>query len=331
MVERAPDCGAVGVRVEAQVAEPARDCLGTGERGSRSMLAGMTRIAFVGVGTMGRPMAANLLAAGHELVACDVDPAGAASLGIPLVPTPARAARDAEVAIMSLPSPAAVEEVAVGSSGLLAGVSRDAVVIDMSTSPPSLARRLAAAFEDAGVDFLDAPVSGGPAGAEAATLAIMVGGRREAFERARPVLEAMGSLIELVGDTGAGQAVKLCNNLIVGVTMAAMSEACDLLERERIDPAQAFEVFTRSTGDSSVLRRRFPLPGVRPEHPASNGYEPLFRLDLLRKDLALALEFAAEHGIEAPVTEIAARAYDAALEAGLGGLDYSAVYRARRP
>ena len=141
----------------------------------------------------------------------------------------------------------------------------------------------------------------------------------------------MGSLVELVGAAGAGQAVKLCNNLIVGVTMAAMCEACALLEQEGIDPAQAFEVFTRSTSDSSVLRRRFPIGGVRPEHPSSKGYEPLFRLDLLRKDLALALELAAEHGVPVTVTEVAAGVYDDALEAGLGGLDYSAVYRARRP
>jgi 3-hydroxyisobutyrate dehydrogenase len=198
----------------------------------------------------------------------------------------------------------------------------------MSTSPPSLARRLAEALDKAGIDFLDAPVSGGPAGAKAATLAIMVGGPAEVFERCRPLLEAMGTLVERVGGHGAGQAVKLCNNLIVGCTMAAMAEACAVLEREGIDARQAYEVFTRSTSDSSVLRRRFPVPGVEPEHPASRGYEPLFRLDLLVKDLGLALELAAEHGVEAKVGEAAARAYDAALAAGLGALDYSAVYLA---
>jgi 3-hydroxyisobutyrate dehydrogenase len=158
----------------------------------------------------------------------------------------------------------------------------------------------------------------------------MVGGRPEAFERVRPVLQAMGSLVELVGAPGAGQAVKLCNNLIVGATMAAMSEACAMLEREGIDAAQAYEVFTRSTSDSSVMRRRFPLAGVRPEHPASRGFAPLFRLDLLCKDLALALELGAEHGIELPVTAVTARAYEAALEAGLGAFDYSAVHLAPR-
>jgi 3-hydroxyisobutyrate dehydrogenase len=201
----------------------------------------------------------------------------------------------------------------------------------MSTSPPSLARRLAGALGEHGVEFLDAPVSGGPTGAEAATLAIMVGGKPEVFERARPVLAALGSRVEHVGGHGAGQTVKLCNNLIVASTMAAMSEACALLDREGIDPVQAYEVFTSSTSESSVMRRRFPLPGVRPEHPASRGYEPLFRLDLLRKDIALALELAAEHGVSVPMTSTAAELYDAALAAELGDLDYSAVHLLTKP
>jgi 3-hydroxyisobutyrate dehydrogenase len=203
-------------------------------------------------------------------------------------------------------------------------------VIDMSTSPPALARSLAERLAGQNVAFLDAPVSGGPMGAEAGTLAIMVGGEAGVFERCRPLLEAMGSLVEHVGGHGAGQAVKLCNNLVVACTMAALAEACRVLEREGIDPAQAYDVLTRSTGDSAVLRRRFPLPGARPEHPASRDYEPLFRLDLLAKDLSLALELAAEDGVEAPLGRTAAEAYAAALEAGLGALDYSAVYLSTR-
>lgn len=289
----------------------------------------MARVAFIGLGTMGRPMARHLIDAGHEVVACDTDPARAATLGGATAATPAEAAREAEVAIVSLPSPAAVEEVVLGPDGLVSGLHPGGVVVDMSTSPPSLARRLAAELEPRGVEFLDAPVSGGPTGAEAASLSIMVGGRLEVFQRCRPLLEAMGSLVEHVGGHGAGQSVKLANNLIVACTMAAISEACAVLEREGIDPRQAYEVFSRSTSDSTVLRRRFPVPGVRPEHPASRDYEPLFRLDLLVKDLGLALELAAEHGVAAPVAAAAARAYDAALEAGLGVLDYSAVHLAR--
>jgi 3-hydroxyisobutyrate dehydrogenase-like beta-hydroxyacid dehydrogenase len=290
----------------------------------------MARIAFVGIGTMGLPMARHLVAGGHDVVACDADPGRAALLGTAVAVTPAAAAAGAEVAIMSLPSPAIVEEVALERGGLAEGLARGAVAVDMSTSPPALARRLAAGFGERGVEFLDAPVSGGPVGAEAGTLAIMVGGTEAAFARCRDVLGAMGGLVEHVGGHGAGQAVKLANNLVVGCTMAALSEGCAILEREGIDPAQAYEVLTRSTSDSAVMRRRFPIGGVRPEHPSSNDYAPLFRLDLLRKDLALALELAESHGVDAAVGEIAARAYDAALEAGLGALDYSAVHLLRR-
>ena len=294
------------------------------------MLAPMSRVAFIGLGTMGLPMARNLVAAGHELVACDPAPGRVAAIGVPEAATAAEASSQAEVVVLSLPSPAVVEQVALGPGGVGEGARPGTVSIDMSTSPPALARRLADALSEKGIESLDAPVSGGPAGAEAATLAIMVGGKAEVFERCRPVLEALGKRVEPVGGHGAGQAVKLCNNLIVGSTMAAMSEACALLEREGIDPAQAYEVFTSSTSDSSVMRRRFPLPGVRPEHPASRDYEPLFRLDLLRKDLGLALELAEEHDAPMPMTRAAAELYDAALAAELGDLDYSAVHILKR-
>jgi 3-hydroxyisobutyrate dehydrogenase-like beta-hydroxyacid dehydrogenase len=125
--------------------------------------------------------------------------------------------------------------------------------------------------------------------------------------------------------------VKLCNNLVAACTMAAIGESCGILEREGIDPVQAYEVFTRATSDSSVLRRRFPIAGVRPEHPASREYAPLFRLDLLVKDLRLALALAAEHGVAADVLAGASRAYERALAAGHGGLDYSAVFLTQRP
>ena len=199
----------------------------------------------------------------------------------------------------------------------------------MSTSPPALARRLAAVLGEKGIEVLDAPVSGGPTGAEAATLAIMVGGQSETVERCRSLLEAMGS-VEHVGGHGAGQTVKLCNNLIVACTMAGMAEACRVLTEEGVDPVQAYEVFTRSTSDSSVMRRRFPLPGVRPEHPASRDYEAMFRLDLLVKDIRLALELAEQDGVEAPSVGRPLRAYESALDEGLGGLDYSAVVKAAR-
>lgn len=291
------------------------------------MLGVVARVAFIGLGTMGRPMAGHLVAAGHDVVACDASRDAAAALGTEVAATPAAAVAGADFVILSLPSPAIVEEVALGEAGILREARPGLTVVDMSTSPPALMRRLAAELASAGADFLDAPVSGGPTGAEAATLAIMVGGDAVVVERARPILELLGSRVEHVGGHGAGQTVKLANNLIVACTMAGMAEACRVLEREGVDPGQAYEVFTRSTSDSSVLRRRFPLPGVRPEHPASRDYEPMFRLDLLAKDLRLALELAADGDVTTPVGDAVARAYEAALEAGLGSLDYSAVIR----
>jgi 3-hydroxyisobutyrate dehydrogenase len=231
----------------------------------------------------------------------------------------------AAVAITSLPSPAAVEAVVreLGSAA-----APGTTVIEMSTSPPALERRLAAELEALGVDFLDAPVSGGPTGADAGTLAIMAGGRPDVFARCEPLLGILGSVVRLVGPAGAGQVVKLCNNLVVAGEMVALAEACAVLEREGVDPAVAYELFTSSTSDSSVLRRRFPLGGVRPEHPASDGFAPMFTLDLLRKDLVLGLELAAENGVDARLAQAALAAYDRAHEGGLGPLDYSAVYRA---
>jgi 3-hydroxyisobutyrate dehydrogenase len=291
----------------------------------------MSRVAFIGLGTMGLPMARNLLAAGHELVGVDVDPARAALLGTLVAPTPAEAAEASDVALLSLSSPAAVEEVVLGSDGLRAGARRGFVVVDMSTGPPELARTLAAELGRIGVDSLDAPVSGGPRGAETGSLTVMVGGSREAFAAGRPLLEELASLVVHVGPAGAGQAAKLCNNLIAGATMVAIAEACAVAEHEGIDPAVLYRLLTSSTGDSRVLRTRFPLVGVSPDHPASRDYEALFSLRLMAKDLDLALQLAAAHGVEAPVATASRERYRTAQERGAGALDYSAVYAALRP
>ncbi len=286
----------------------------------------MTCIAFIGLGTMGLPMATNLVAAGHIVVPVDSDPRRTRLLDAPAAATPAEAAEASEVGILSLPSPAAVEEVVLGPLGLGAGAPPGFAVVDMSTGPPALARRLANELGRTAIRFLDAPVSGGPRGAEAGTLTIMAGGTTEAFALLRPLLEELGSLVVHVGEAGAGQAAKLCNNLIAGATMAAIAEACAIASREGIAPAVLYDLLTSSTGDSRVLRTRFPVGGVATEHPASHAYEPLFSLALMAKDLDIALELAAEHGVEAPVASASRERYRDAQEQGLGGLDYSAVY-----
>jgi 3-hydroxyisobutyrate dehydrogenase len=278
----------------------------------------VTRVAFIGLGTMGLPMARNLVAAGHDVVGCDLDPTRAETLGAGIAATPAEAAAGAEIAILSLPAPEVVERVA-------AELPREVLLVDMSTGPPALARRLADTFDAA----LDAPVSGGPRGAESATLTIMVGGEAGHFARAEPVLRALGRPVH-VGGPGSGQAAKLCNNLIAGVTMAAIAEACALATAEGLDPRTLYDLLTTSTGDSRVLRTRFPLAGADPAHPVSSGYEPLFALDLIAKDLALAQALAAGHDLAAPLAEAALDQYHAAQAAGHGHLDYSAVYLAKR-
>jgi 3-hydroxyisobutyrate dehydrogenase len=155
----------------------------------------------------------------------------------------------------------------------------------------------------------------------------MVGGSEDAFARAEPLLDVVGALVVRVGGHGAGQAAKLCNNLVAGATMAAVAEACALAVAEGIDPGTLYRLLTASTGDSRVLRTRFPLPGVDAAHPASNGFAPLFALELMAKDLRLALELAERHALDAPVASAALERYQAAEHDGRGGLDYSAVYR----
>jgi 3-hydroxyisobutyrate dehydrogenase len=280
-------------------------------------------VAFAGLGRMGRLMSARLVAARHELRGFDIDP-DAHVEGVERHPTAREAARGAEVAITMLPSPDAVREVTLGRDGLAAGLAPGALCIDMSTAPPAVSRELAAVLAPRGVDVLDAPVSGGTIGAEAGTLTIMVGGEEVAVERARPVLAALGSLIVHVGDHGLGQAAKLCNNLCAGVNMAAIAQACALARREGLEPALLYELMASSTGDSRVLRTRFPAR-VGHSTPAANGFAPMFTIDLMEKDLGLAQELAAAHGLDAEPLAAALALYRRAQAEGHGSLDYSAV------
>jgi 3-hydroxyisobutyrate dehydrogenase len=273
-------------------------------------------------------MARRLLDAGHEVIVCDPadEPVAAiCALGSRRATDPAGAAAAAEVTITSLPTPQVLESAMLDGRGVLAGARPGSTVIDTSTSPPGLARRLAEVGARRGVDVLDAPVTGGPRGAQAGTLTIMVGGDREVFARVLPVLEVLGDFVRYMGGPGAGQATKLTNNVLAATHMAALAEAVALAKSEGLEPADVYEVLSRGTGDSRVLRNRYPVPGVLADAPASNGWAPLFPVDLLAKDVALALETAAEHGLEMPVVAVALARYRAAQSAGLGALDYSAV------
>lgn len=285
----------------------------------------MATIALVGVGTMGLPMGRNLLAAGHEIIACDTDVARARALSAETTVTAAEAAARAEIVITSLPSVAAVEAAVLGAGGVAEGATSGSLLIEMSTSAPALARRLASELAARGVDVLDAPVSGGPTGAADASLTIMVGGDAPAFERARPVLSALGHLVVHVGGHGAGQATKLCNNLMAGCNMAAIAEAWAIAQAEGLEPAMFYEIVTASTGDSRVLRTRFPVAGVDERHPANREFEPMFSVDLMTKDLELVREVARAAGVGSTAVDAALERYHEAQQAGLGGLDYSAI------
>jgi 3-hydroxyisobutyrate dehydrogenase len=292
------------------------------------------RVALVGAGRMGQPMARRLLAAGFEVVVSDVAPEPVAELcaaGAERAEDPAGAAAASDVTITSLPTPAIVEGVLAGERGVLAGAASGHVVLEMSTSAPSLARRLAEAGAERGVFVLDAPVSGGPRGAEAGSLAIMVGGDADAFARVAPLLDELGGVVRHMGGPGSGQATKLTNNLLAATHMAVLAEAVALANREGLNPNDVYEILSSGTGDSRVLRNRFPVPGVLDHAPASNDWAPLFPVDLLVKDVGLALEAAAEHGLSLPLVAAAQERYIAAVEAGYGPLDYSAVAKLDQP
>jgi 3-hydroxyisobutyrate dehydrogenase len=280
-------------------------------------------VAFVGLGRMGRLMAAHLVAAGHDVRGFDLDPEVAVG-GVERRASAGDAALGADVAITMLPSPGAVRLATLGPGGLAEGLATGALCIDMSTALPALARELAAALAPRGIDVLDAPVSGGTIGAEAGTLTIMVGGSQAAAERARPLFEALGTHVVHVGDHGLGQAAKLCNNLCAGVNMAAIAQTLALARREGLDPVVLYELLSSSTGDSRVLRTRFPAP-VSDTTPAAHGFAPMFTIDLMEKDLALAEQLAADHGVEAEPLAAALALYRRAQAEGHGSLDYSAI------
>ncbi len=249
-------------------------------------------VGFIGLGTMGREMAANLLRAGHAVRAYDVVPAAvdalAAQGAIPAASV-AEAAEDADIVVTMLPDTPQVEEVVYGPGGLLAAPPRGRLVVDMSTISPQAVRRMHADLAAAGTDLLDAPVSGGPQGARAATLTIMAGGARSAFDRALPVLRGMGTTITHVGDSGAGQTVKLCNQLICGINLQAICEALALGRACGVDLDQMREVLLGGSAASWMLDRLGPAM-------ISGDAGAGFRIDLMLKDLRLVQELAYRQG-----------------------------------
>ncbi|MBN8769027.1 MAG: 3-hydroxyisobutyrate dehydrogenase [Stenotrophomonas nitritireducens] len=290
----------------------------------------MSRIAFIGLGNMGGPMAANLLKAGHVLRVFDLAPApvaAAVSAGASAASSAIEAVADAEVVISMLPASRHVEGLYLGDAGLLAAIPAGALVIDCSTIAPASARKVAEAAAAHGLAMIDAPVSGGTAGAAAGTLTFIVGGSAEALERAHPVLSAMGKNIFHMGDAGAGQVAKLCNNMALGVIMAATGEAIALGVAHGLDARALSRMMAVSTSRSWATEVCNPWPGVLENAPASRGYSGGFGNDLMLKDLGLAAEAAMGTGASIPLGELARNLYAMNSRQGNGGLDFSSVVK----
>ncbi|WP_355608095.1 3-hydroxyisobutyrate dehydrogenase [Xanthomonas cannabis] len=290
----------------------------------------MSKIAFIGLGNMGGPMAANLIKAGHQLRVFDLlqgalDAASAA--GAHVAASALDTLAEAEIVISMLPASRHVEGLYLGEGGILAQIPAGALVIDCSTIAPVSARKLADAARARGLAMLDAPVSGGTAGASAGTLTFIVGGDADVLERARPVLQAMGKNIFHVGDNGAGQVAKLCNNMALGVIMAATGEALALGVAQGLDPAVLSQMMAVSTGRSWATEVCNPWPGVLPNAPASRGYSGGFGNDLMLKDLGLVAESAVQAGVSIPLGELARNLYAMNSRAGNGALDFSSVVK----
>ena len=284
----------------------------------------MASIGFVGLGNMGAPMARNLIKAGHTVAAFDVEQAAIARVaGARAAASAADAATGADVVITMLPASQHVRDAWLGAGGLAQAARQDALLIDCSTIDVTTARDVAAAT---GRAFVDAPVSGGVMGAEGATLTFMVGGSEDAFARAKPILEAMGRTIVHCGGPGAGQAAKLCNNLMLAATMAVTCEAFVLAEKLGLSHQALFDVASKSSAQSWALTTYCPVPGPVPGSPANRDYKPGFSASLMLKDLGLAQRSAQDVGAATPFGAQALDLYRRFVEQeGGGSTDFSGV------
>jgi 3-hydroxyisobutyrate dehydrogenase len=290
----------------------------------------MADIGFIGLGNMGAPMAANLVKAGHRVTAFDIIPAAVAAVaqqGGRAAVSAVEAVAAGDIVITMLPAGPQVREVYLGNGGVLGRAAKDALLIDCSTIDVESARAVAAAAGEAGFDMLDAPVSGGTAGAAGASLTFMVGGSAAAFARAQPILAAMGRTIVHAGPAGSGQAVKICNNMMLAISMIGTCEALSLGQKLGIAPQMLFDVVSKSTGQSWALTGYCPAPGPVPSSPANRDYAPGFTAAMMLKDLRLAQQAAGASASPTPLGAAAAALYQLFVDEGTGGLDFSAIYR----
>jgi 2-hydroxy-3-oxopropionate reductase len=279
-------------------------------------------VGFIGLGIMGRPMAKNLMEAGYELVLHNRSPEKAEELAkegnATAAGSPREAAEACDIIITMLPDSPDVEAVVVGDGGVLEGIRDGALVVDMSTISPVVTEELSEKVREKGASMLDAPVSGGDVGAIDGALSIMVGGSEEDFERARPLFDVMGKVATHVGPIGAGQVVKACNQIVVALTIEAVSEALVLGSRGGVAPEKLVEALSGGLAGSAVME-------AKKEKFFSHDFEPGFRIELHHKDLGIALAAGREYGVALPVTAIVDQMLEASKAKGRGDQDHSAL------
>ncbi len=286
------------------------------------------KIAFIGLGNMGGGMAANLVKAGHEVHAFDLSPealARAAENGCATYTSVREAVQGAEAVVSMLPNGAIVDS--VYAADVIGHAPTTALLLDCSTIDVDTARKVADAASAAGYAMVDAPVSGGIAAASGGTLTFMVGGSDEAFARADPILSAMGKAVIHAGASGAGQAAKICNNMILGAAMIVTCEAFALAEKLGLDLQTFYDISSKASGQSWSMTSYCPVPGVGPASPADNGYQGGFAAALMLKDLKLALEAAHGVGANVPMGTRAQQLYEEFTAAGNGGMDFSGIIK----
>lgn len=289
----------------------------------------METIAFIGLGAMGGPMAANLIRGGHRVQGFDVSPearAQAEANGLEISDTAVETVRGADVVVTMLPNGAIVKDLMLSDGGILAQLPRGTVLIDSSSIDVATSRQLHTAAEAAGIACLDAPVSGGVKGAAGGNLTFMAGGTDATLERVRPVLQLMGQTIFHVGGPGSGQAAKTCNQMLFGTTLTAVSEMFVLATALGLDHQVLWDIVTNSTGDCRAIRSFCPVPGVVPDSAADHGYQPGFAAPLMLKDLNLALTAAEGVGQRPALVKSAANSYSHLVD-HYGALDCSAVIK----
>ncbi len=290
----------------------------------------MARIGFIGLGNMGLPMAQNLLKAGHQVEGVDINPASIEKLkaaGGAMAETAKIAASRGDVVVTMLPSGKEVREVYLGSGGIVENANAGTLLINSSTIDVETARVVAAAAEKKGLLMVDAPVSGGVGGAQGATLTFMVGGTAQSFARAQPILEKMGKTIVHAGGAGNGQAAKICNNMILGISMIAVSEAFVLAEKLGLDHQKLFDISSKSSGQCWSMTTYCPVPGPVPASPANRDYQAGFTAAMMLKDLRLAQEAAKAAKANTPLGADAEKLYARYVESGEAGRDFSGIVR----